>query len=157
MTIKVIGIGEALISNNPMDTLKTYALSTCVAVTAYCPNQQVAGMVHIALPSPLYGETEPVPIYRYASTGIPQLFGRLEIQYGCHVSDMIVQIYGGAIASKQIDFFKIGPRNVEAVRLALMKLTAKCHYEDIGGNISRTLEMNVTDGRVNVTTLPLAF
>ncbi|MDQ0192452.1 chemotaxis protein CheD [Paenibacillus wynnii] len=157
MTIKVVGIGEAAFSDNPKDTLKTYALSTCVAVTAYCSIHRVAGMVHIALPSPLYGNVGTFSVFRYASTGIPQVFDTIRAQCGCQARDLMVRIYGGAVASKPNDHFMIGPRNVEAVMQVLHSLNAKCHYEDTGGNISRTLEMNVTDGRINVTALPLAF
>ncbi|KGE20182.1 hypothetical protein PWYN_13205 [Paenibacillus wynnii] len=155
--MKVVGIGDAAISIDPMDILKTYALSTCVAVTAYCPIHRVAGMVHIALPAPLYGNVGTSSIFRYASTGIPQVFDRIRMQCGCRARDLIIHIYGGAVASISTDHFMIGPRNVEAARQVLDSLNAKCRYEDTGRNISRTLEMNVADGCINVTALPLAF
>jgi len=157
MKVEVIGIGEAIISNNPLVCLKTYSLSTCVAVTAHSSLHQAAGMIHIALPFPIIGTLEPLSIYRYASTGIPQLFERLRIQYGCQIKDLIIQIFGGAEATNQQDSFRIGPQNVEAVKQVLASLHARCHYENTGGNRSRTLEMNVSDGCVRVTTLPLAF
>jgi len=46
----VIGIGEYHITNSLEDTIKTYALGTCVSLTIYCRKKKVLGMVHIALP-----------------------------------------------------------------------------------------------------------
>lgn len=34
---KIIGIGDFAISNDTTEILNTYNLSSCVAVTAYCP------------------------------------------------------------------------------------------------------------------------
>ena len=51
----VVGIGEYRVSRQKNAVLKTYALSSCVAVTAYSPAQQAAGMIHIALPAPFTG------------------------------------------------------------------------------------------------------
>ena len=45
---KIVGIGEYAISNRREDIIKTFALASCVAVTAYSPSKGVAGMVHIA-------------------------------------------------------------------------------------------------------------
>ena len=48
---RIVGIGEYVISNAPEDFIKTFALSSCVAVTFYNPSIHLAAMVHIALPT----------------------------------------------------------------------------------------------------------
>ena len=50
MSVLNVGIGEWIVSNDPADTLKTYALGSCVAVLIYDASQMIAGMIHIALP-----------------------------------------------------------------------------------------------------------
>ena len=50
---RIIGIGEYIISDDPEDSIKTFALASCVAVTFYNPFIHLAGMVHIALPTPM--------------------------------------------------------------------------------------------------------
>jgi len=46
----IIGIGEYVVSNKKEDTIKTYALASCVAVIIYSSSKKVSGMVHISLP-----------------------------------------------------------------------------------------------------------
>ena len=46
----VVGLGEIVVSGREEDKIKTFALASCVAVTAYSPLKKVAGMIHIVLP-----------------------------------------------------------------------------------------------------------
>ncbi|TVY01022.1 hypothetical protein [Paenibacillus cremeus] len=69
MNKKVVGLGEIACSNNEEDTIITYALSSCVAVTAYCPINKVAGMIHIVLPKPNSEKDERHRPGYYATTG----------------------------------------------------------------------------------------
>ena len=50
MAVINVGIGEWAVSNDVADTLKTYALGSCVAVMIYDSRLLIAGMIHIALP-----------------------------------------------------------------------------------------------------------
>lgn len=74
---RIVGIGEFAISNNKSDIIKTFALATCVAVTVYSPLKNIAGMVHIALPSPaLPGDDSKTRPCCYAITAVPFLILR---------------------------------------------------------------------------------
>jgi chemotaxis protein CheD len=153
---KVIGIGEYNVSNNQTDIIKTFALASCVAVTAYCPRKKAAGMVHVALPVYTGKEVPPNRGY-YASTGIVYLVGKLCRKYGCKMDELIIQIYGGANSIHVNDMFKIGEKNILAVMEALSGLGLKIHKAEIGGFVSRTIELDVATGKIKMSTLPIKF
>ncbi len=50
MVTKAVGIGEWIVSNDPREAIKTFALGSCVAVVIYDVRLRVGGMIHIALP-----------------------------------------------------------------------------------------------------------
>ena len=45
-----VGIGEFAVTDDPQRIIKTYSLSTCVAIVAYCPLKKVMGLLHLQLP-----------------------------------------------------------------------------------------------------------
>ncbi len=153
---KVIGIGEYNISNDQTDIIKTYALSSCVAVTAYCPRMKAAGMVHVALPEYTGNDVPPNEGY-YASTGIVALIDKLCMKYSCKKDDLIIRIYGGANSTNKNDVFRIGEKNISAVMEALSGLGLKIDKAEIGGFVSRTIELDVATGQVKMLTQPFNF
>lgn len=151
----IVGIGEFAISRNEEDVIMTFALASCVAVTAYSPSKKVAGMIHIALPeSSDYLETVSRPAY-YAVTGIPLLINKLCKEFQCKKEEFIIRIYGGADSIRAEDVFKIGRRNIIAVRSILTEMNFKISGEEIGGFVSRTIQMNVNNGEIKVITQPI--
>lgn len=152
---KVVGIGEWACSANESETVVTYALATCVAVTVYCPVRKAAGMIHILLPSPNSEDDVRLRPSRFASTGVPLLIRHMTQRLGCPFESLEVRIYGGANSIRRNNLFKIGMRNVEQVRQELRKLNIAPRYIDVGGGISRTLEMSVATGEIRMKTLPL--
>src|SRR4051794_40318201 len=75
----VVGVGDLGASNNPMLTLSTYALGSCVAVVAYDPATRASGILHLMLPdssiSPDKAIGQPA---MFADTGLPLLFRALD-------------------------------------------------------------------------------
>lgn len=153
MMEKVVGIGEYIISNQKEDCISTYALASCVAVVAYCPVRCAAGMLHIALPQPP-GEDRAERQGYYATTGLPAMLHKLCYEYGCRQEELVISIYGGADSIHE-DVFRIGERNVETVKRILRDLHLSYAVEETRGYISRTLHLNVADGKVSVTTQPI--
>ena len=150
----IIGIGEYAFSNKKIDKLKTFALSSCVALTAYSHERTVAGMVHIALPSPgCKGDVKTRPGY-YATTAVPILINAMRSQFGCVQSELKVHLYGGAKSIRN-DVFNIGERNIDAVKYILANFNIRSAKEDLGGMKSRTLEMDVATGDILVFSQPL--
>ncbi|SDG34037.1 chemotaxis protein CheD [Desulfosporosinus hippei] len=152
---KIVGIGEYGIAEKREDFIKTYALASCVAVTAYNPDNHLAGMIHIALPHPVNEkEGQRRPIY-YATSGIPIMIDRLRLEYGCQLRDLQVKLFGGADSLRVDDYFKIGQRNIKAVRETLLAMNLKILDEQIGGYLSRSITMSVSTGQIEIKTLPI--
>lgn len=151
----VVGIGEYAISCCPLDTIKTFALSSCVAVTVYDPINTAAGMVHIALPSPSNFQSGIMFPHRYATTALPLLLNNMSNILKCSYGNFELKLFGGANSIRNGDVFNIGHKNIEAVIRTLESLNLRCRYADLGGKISRTIEMEVGSGYINVITQPI--
>ena len=150
----IIGIGEYAVSNKKADVLKTFALSSCVGVTMYCPKKYVAGMIHIALPNHTIGTSISKPGH-YASLGIPLLLDKMNREFGCKKNDLVIQIFGGANSLYVNDNFLIGKRNLNAITKLLHKMELKYSVREVGGHISRTLEMDVATGHIRIYSQPI--
>ncbi|NLP37623.1 MAG: chemotaxis protein CheD [Firmicutes bacterium] len=153
----VVGIGEYSVSNQKGAQIKTYALSSCVAVTMFSPLRRAAGMVHIALPAPPANIKAVTRPGYYAVTGIPLLIKKMSENFGCLKEELVVQIYGGANANRKNDIFNIGKKNIEAVRQILSELKMHIKHADVGGSVSRTVSIDIDTGEVKVATFPLLF
>lgn len=151
----VVGIGDFAISNNENDVIITYALASCVAITAYSPKKKIAAMIHIALSKSddLY-KNKFRPAY-YASTGIPLLLNKLRDEFQCQKEELVIRIYGGADSIRNEDVFEIGKKNIIAVKSILSELNLRIVEEQIGGFISRTIQMKVSNGEIKVCTQPI--
>lgn len=148
---KTIGLGEMVVSNQIGDVLKTYALSTCVGVTAYSQSKRVAGMAHIVLPSPFPNIAEVAKPAYYATNGIPLLIHHLCHEYGCLKKDLTINLFGGADSKNSGDVFKVGNRNLIMIKHLLEYMNMNYQMIDTGGNYSRTIEMDIFSGEVKVT------
>lgn len=148
----VVGLGDLVISKSREDRLMTFALASCIGVTAYHPSQKVAGMIHVVLPSPFSQEIiNDYPESYFATVGVPRFFEKLTYQFGCPIHELVVKVYGGADPATHMDVFEIGRRNTEAVIPLLNQLGAKIHVIDVGGGQSRTLYLHADSGKVDVT------
>ena len=152
----VVGLGECVISSNPEDILKTFALSTCVGITVYCPEKKILAMAHIVLPDSTNFESERgFNVMKFADTAVPTLFQRLGYEYGCTDKEkMTVRIFGGITSGKK-DSFRIGDRNLDLVRTELERLKLFFDDRETGGNVSRTLVARVDFGNVEIIKRPL--
>lgn len=152
----VVGLGEYAVSTSSKDKIKTFALSSCVAVTAYSPSRKIGGMIHVVLPQPEDKKEISNPGY-YAETGIPLLIRKICREYGCRKDDLHIQIFGGADSIHANDMFKIGRRNIEAVTRALSEIELEIRGQSVGGHISRTIELDIATGQVNMSTQSISF
>ncbi|HHX73751.1 MAG TPA: chemotaxis protein CheD [Firmicutes bacterium] len=150
-----VGIGECAVTNETAAKLKTYALGSCVAVTAYSRLHRAAGMVHIALPSPPNNEAAGQRPAYYASTGIPLLLEKMRREFGCRRTELLVGVYGGADSARGKDYFAIGKKNLTAVMRVLSDMSLTVSSAAVGGDVSRTVEMDVATGNVTITTQPI--
>lgn len=148
----VVGIAECAVSADPGAILVTYALGSCIAVTAYDPAARVAGLLHFMLPDSSLdsarGKDNP---FLYADTGIPALLDRC-IKLGAGRQRMLVRVAGGAQVLDDKGFFNIGKRNHVSMRKVMWKAGVLVHAEAVGGSLSRSVRLEVGSGKCWVRT-----
>jgi chemotaxis protein CheD len=146
----VIGIADLKFSNNKDDVLITYALGSCIAVAVYDPAAKVAGLLHYMLPdSSLDAVKAKQNPGMFADTGIPLLFKSC-YNLGADKKRIIVKVAGGASILDNTNYFRIGEKNIMALRQIFWRNKVFIDSEDTGKNYNRTVRLDVADGRVVV-------
>jgi chemotaxis protein CheD len=143
----VVGMADCQVSNSRDQVLITYALGSCIAVAIHDPVAGVGGLLHYMLPesaiSPAKAGENP---FMFADTGIPRLF-RWAYECGAEKRRLVVRVAGGAQVMDREGVFNIGKRNYLALRKILWKAGVLVQGEDVGGNASRTVRLEVGSGR----------
>ena len=129
--------------------MKTYALGSCVALIVYDKNLKISGLAHIALPNTLFSENEKPPAY-FADKAIPLLFKKMG-DMGANRASSWIKLVGGAAVIKDSNYLDIGNRNVLEIRKIIWKQGLGPIAEDIGGEISRTVEIEVATGKITIS------
>ncbi|MGE7769749.1 chemotaxis protein CheD [Viridibacillus arvi] len=149
-----VGIAQMDVAKAP-NTIRTSGLGSCVGVVLYDESKGVAGLIHVMLPDSQLGRTDSINVAKFADTGIPAMVNQLK-QEGIQPFKLKAKIAGGAqmfqfTSSK--DSMRIGPRNVEAVKLQLKKLSIPLIAEDTGGSSGRTIEFDLQTTKLNIRTV----
>lgn len=149
----ILGIGELAASREEGAVLKTFALGSCIAVVCFNPATRTAGMVHVALPDSKINpeKTRDLPGY-FADTGIPSLLREMAaLGTRPDGKGLIIKLIGGASIMDPNDVFSIGKRNLLAIRKILWGRGLGAIAEDVGGNYSRTVSLEVNTGTASVS------
>jgi chemotaxis protein CheD len=151
MNLIEVGIGEFDVSSKSNSVIKTYALGSCVAVIIYDSVKKIGGMIHIALPDSEINKekADRHPAY-FANTGLPLLFKKMN-DLGATRKNSWIKIAGGASVIKSCESFDIGKRNILAIRKILWNKKLGIKKDDVGGDFSRTVSLNVADGTVTLS------
>ncbi len=146
-----VGIGEYCVSGNADEVIKTFALGSCVAVLVYDRVRKVVGMMHIALPDSSVNpeRAERNPGY-FADTGLPLLLTEMKKKQAARNSSWI-KIVGGSNIMDNNHHFNIGKRNILAIKKYLWKNQLGIIAEEVGGEISRTVSVEVVTGKVLIS------
>jgi chemotaxis protein CheD len=149
----VVGIADLKVSADPADTLVTYGLGSCLGIVIHDPAARVGGMLHAMLPT---GANDPAKATanpaRFIDTGLPILF-KSAYALGAQKPRIQLSVVGGAsmgAGGPEEDFFQIGRRNYVELKKMLWKNGVVIRDEDVGGNISRTVLLDVGTGDVTV-------
>ncbi len=146
----VVGISDLKVSSNPADSMVTYALGSCIAVVVYDPVARVGGLLHFMLPdSTLDAEKAKDTPAMFADTGIPLLFKSCS-KLGAEKKRMVVKVAGGASILDESNFFRIGQKNIMAMRKLFWNNNVLINAEDTGKNINRTVRIELGTGKVTV-------
>lgn len=148
----VVGVGEMGVSNNPVFTLSTYALGSCVGVAVYDPVAKAGGLLHVMLPdSKISAAKAAAQPAMFADTGLPLLVRAL-IGVRVDLSRVRIMLAGGASVICSSDAFKIGERNIKATTEWLTKQGYYARHSSVGGTASRTLHLDIGSGIVTLKT-----
>lgn len=150
-----VGIAEMNVVKSP-NSIRTTGLGSCVGVILYDTTTKIAGLVHVMLPdSSIVKNTKELNKAKFADTAISELVLRMKFQ-GVHSTNLKAKIAGGAEMfsfSSTNEMMRIGPRNVEAVKQALIKERISLVAEDVGGNSGRTIEFNPENSILQIRTV----
>ena len=149
----IVGIADLKISSDRADTIVTYGLGSCLGVVIWDPVARVGGLLHAMLPT---GASDPAKAAanpaRFVDTGLPLLF-KSAYKLGAQKSNILLTVAGGAsmgASGREEDFFQIGKRNYMELKKMLWKNGVVIRDEDVGGNVSRTISLEVGTGEVLV-------
>jgi chemotaxis protein CheD len=140
------------ISTSPEDEIITFALGSCLGITVYDPVAHIGAMVHVMLPTssidPVKATANPC---MFVDTGVKNLF-LASYKAGAQRNRLLVFAAGGACAHglEQDDYFQIGKRNVTVLRSLLWKNGIILKNSDFGGNLARTMSLDIGTGQVTI-------
>jgi chemotaxis protein CheD len=153
----VVGISDLRVSGNAGDILITYALGSCIGVAVYDPVVKVGGLLHFMLPdSSIDGTKAKRNPAMFANTGIPLLFKSC-YKLGAVKKRMIVKIAGGASIMDDMNYFRVGQKNITAARKIFWRNSVIIDGEDLDGNQNRTLKLNISTGKFYVKSFADVF
>lgn len=148
-----VGIADMNISE-ASTTIRTSGLGSCVGVVLYDEIRKIAGMVHVMLPDSSLDRSGKVNVAKFADTGIYTLMERMKGK-GVRPVALKAKIAGGAQMFQfgSNDTLRIGPRNIEAVKKELRKLSIPLIAEDTGGTSGRTIEFDPLTSMLSIRTV----
>lgn len=136
------------VSTSPDDTLVTYSLGSCLGVTVYDTSKHMGGMIHCMLPlskvDPAKAATTPC---MFVDGGIPLLLNTM-FKMGAKKDTLIIKAAGASNVIGTQDLFKIGERNFTVFRKLMWKNNLLIKAHDVGGNISRTMRLEISTGKL---------
>jgi len=130
-----VGIADSGVASAP-SVLRTI-LGSCVGICLLDPDNSVAGLSHIMLPSRNDKQGNPK---KYADSAIPLLVEDME-KAGAERKKIVAKIVGGATMFKLAEnslMSEIGRNNVKKVKEILEAMKIKIIAEDTGGDYGRT-------------------
>ena len=137
----VVGISDLKVSGNIGDVLITYALGSCIGVAVYDPSVKVGGLLHFMLPDSSIDDNKAKKTpAMFADTGIPLLFKSC-YKLGADKKRMIMD---------DMNYFRIGQKNITALRKMFWRNNVIINGEDIGKNHNRTVQLPISTGKVLV-------
>jgi chemotaxis protein CheD len=146
----VVGVADMVASNDSGAELVTYSLGSCLGIAIYDPVKKAGGLLHIMLPDstidPAKAAQKP---FMFVDSGVPRLFQSV-CNLGAERQRLVVKVAGGAQLLDPQGVFNIGERNYQAFSGLLARNGYIVHARDVGGLASRTLRLDMTNGRVMI-------
>ncbi|MBF0210792.1 MAG: chemotaxis protein CheD [Desulfamplus sp.] len=148
----IVGVSDMKVSNDPNSDIITYSLGSCIGLVVFDPVVKVGGILHYMLPeSSLDRDKADRNPYMFADSGIPMLF-KETYKFNAIKKRMRVAVFGGSQILDQKGFFNIGKRNYMALKKILFKNNVLINHEDVGGNVNRTVRLEISTGNIFLKT-----
>lgn len=148
----IVDIADAKVSNDTGSVLVTYSLGSCLGVAIYDPEAQVGGLIHCMLPlsSVDKAKAEQRP-FMFVDSGMNRFLKNL-FDLGLTRKNAIVKVAGCSRILDKNSLFRIGERNHAVLRKVLWKNGLMIKGEDVGGDVSRTVRLDMATGCCTVRT-----
>lgn len=142
-----VGISEMYFGTSEGDLIVTHALGSCLGVSIHDPVTRVGGILHYMLPSSsLDAEKARRNPLMFGDIGIPAFFQEA-YRLGAVKDRLRVVIAGGANVISNNNNFDIGGRNITIARKLFWKNNVLIAAQHVGGDLPRTLYLEVGSGR----------
>ena len=148
--VYTVGVADLKISGESSDMLITYALGSCLGITVYDLRLRKAGLLHCMMPdSSIDRHKAAGNPFLYVDTGMKVMMDHF-FSSGSRKNDLIIRVAGGASSkiNEDEDFFQIGRRNFVSLRKYLWNEGLMLKAYDVGGNMSRTVTLEVENGKM---------
>jgi len=152
MSKLIVGVGDMKISDNPEDTIVTYALGSCLGMVIYDPVAKVGALLHAMLPdSAIHNNKsqEEFNPYKFVNSGIPAMF-KEAYKLGAQKKMVTVKMAGCSQLMDDTGFFNIGKRNYAAARKILWKNNVIVDAEHCDKSDSVTVTLNIRTGETTM-------
>lgn len=148
-----VGIGHYRVLSEK-GILAAYGLGSCIGLFLYDPGARIGGLAHIMLPGRKPGDL-PVSSSRYAEDAFEILMEEMA-QQDASLRRIGAILVGGAHMFRDVygDVRQtIGQKNQDAILELLRRQTVPLVAQDLGGEVGRTMEADVSTGNVTVRTI----
>ena len=145
-----VGLGEVKFSDDPSEVLVAFGLGSCLGISIYDPETGKTGLLHAVLP---INNNNDLLSPKFVDSGIQALVEEFT-KMGIDVRKVVIKIVGGATMLVTSGLtFDIGERNILAAKDFMEKQKLVISFNNVGGNIGRTMRIYVDDGRVTVRSI----
>ena len=149
MASKLVNVGIAQVMLGDKTNILRTILGSCVGICIYEKVIKIGGLAHILLPE---DSTKSNNREKFADTAVPYMVDLL-IKQGGKMPNMTAKIAGGASMFNFAASFalgNIGDKNVEMTLKMLQKFNIPVLEQDVGGNVGRVIDFNLSDGSLKV-------
>ena len=143
----IVGVGDMWTSSTGGDLLVTYALGSCLGITAHDPAARIGGLLHVMLPTlSLNPEKAKAHPAMFVDTGVAAMLDQM-LSAGAVKSRLVIKAVGGAALNGSCgDRFAIGKRNYLMLKKVLWQHDLLLGAEDVGGESPRSMHLEIGSG-----------
>ncbi|OGF48891.1 MAG: hypothetical protein A2044_03270 [Candidatus Firestonebacteria bacterium GWA2_43_8] len=147
----VVDVADMKLSKSKSDVIITYSLGSCLGLVAYDQVNCIGGILHSMLPVAKDKSEADTNPYKFVDTGVTYFFNKL-FEAGAEKRNLVVKAAGcsNIINQGTVDMFNIGERNYLILRKILWKNDIFIASEEVGGNIPRTVQLEIMTGKVSI-------